>query len=420
MSNVYVFPDHYLSSHDQHLLNSVDEHGTPVATQARRREDVPRAVNLDLEDLKNRVALGIFTKSSSTPENIRLARYALQNQSAKLLPKERVRNCLKLRIDKHKNVDVMYNEKRQKAHYSNIQRCGSIWTCPVCAANISEKRKVEVKKAIDAHLKTGGGVYLLTLTVPHYENDSLNVLLGQLKQATRRFFGGTRASREAWAAIGKVGHIKATEVTYGSNGWHPHYHVIVFTQDVLPSKTDLTPLVHAWIHSCLKAGFPAPSVMHGFDWQSAEYAAQYVNKWGIEHEVTKSHIKSGRSGSLTPWDMLKYSMIENFEQAEKMGKLFQEFAICFKGKRQLVWSKGLKSLYGIDEKTDEELAEETENTSQSVMDIQLFLWALIKRHYKRADFLTLVEHDQKHGTSHSVEFLVALSEHYISEFRSSA
>ena len=33
-----------------------------------------------------------------------------------------------------------------------------------------------------------------------------------------------------------------------------------------------------------------------------------------------------------------------------------------KGSRQLVWSRGLKSLLDLDEKTDEELAEETEKT----------------------------------------------------------
>jgi len=33
-------------------------------------------------------------------------------------------------------------------------------------------------------------------------------------------------------------------------------------------------------------------------------------------------------------------------------KLFQEFAISFKGARQLVWSRGLKAFLGIEEKSD--------------------------------------------------------------------
>jgi len=34
---------------------------------------------------------------------------------------------------------VKYNEVRKKAHWANVQRCGSIWTCPVCAKQITEK-----------------------------------------------------------------------------------------------------------------------------------------------------------------------------------------------------------------------------------------------------------------------------------------
>ena len=79
-------------------------------------------------------ALGIFTKSQANvlPQGFqRIQDFLLQDQSAKLLPKERVSNCLKKRIDKTKHREVKYNENRKKAHYANVQRCGSIWSCPV-------------------------------------------------------------------------------------------------------------------------------------------------------------------------------------------------------------------------------------------------------------------------------------------------
>jgi hypothetical protein len=41
--------------------------------------------------------------------------------------------------------------------------------------------------------------------------------------------------------------------------------------------------------------------------------------------------------------------------------LFREFAECFKGKRQLSWSNGLKARFFVDEKTDEELAAEKDD-----------------------------------------------------------
>ncbi|MFH7354329.1 rolling circle replication protein, Rep63 protein, partial [Acinetobacter bereziniae] len=85
-------------------------------------------------------ALGIFTKTHVTLTNKGVQRvhdFLLQDQSAKLLPKERVCNCLKKRIDKNKDREVKYNESRKKAHWSNVQRCGSVWMCPVCAKQIT-------------------------------------------------------------------------------------------------------------------------------------------------------------------------------------------------------------------------------------------------------------------------------------------
>ena len=41
--------------------------------------------------------------------------------------------------------------------------------------------------------------------------------------------------------------------------------------------------------------------------------------------------------------------------------LFREFAECFKGKRQLSWSNGLKARFFVDEKTDEELSQEKDD-----------------------------------------------------------
>ncbi len=37
------------------------------------------------------------------------------------------------------------------------------------------------------------------------------------------------------------------------------------------------------------------------------YADKYVSKWGLEQEMTKGHIKKGREGGLTPFDLLKTS-----------------------------------------------------------------------------------------------------------------
>ena len=83
--------------------------------------------------VKNPSSLGTLTKSHVilTPQGLqRVHDFLLQDQAANLLPKERVRKCRRNRIDKNKPVSVMFNENRGKAHYGNLQICGSIWSCP--------------------------------------------------------------------------------------------------------------------------------------------------------------------------------------------------------------------------------------------------------------------------------------------------
>lgn len=77
------------------------------------------------------------------------------------------------------------------------------------------------------------------------------------------------------------------------------------------------------------------------DFQDGTYADQYVGKWGIEHEMTKGHVKKGKE-TFTPFDLLRLSEKDDLIFEKFPSKLFQEFAIAFKGARQLVFSRGLK------------------------------------------------------------------------------
>lgn len=360
------------------------------------------------KDLKNRVALGIYTKSHSAfiPQGfqtVRLVRYAMLDTAQKLLPKERVKSCLRCRIDASKPISVRYNDTRHQAYYDNIQRCGSVWLCPHCAPKITEVRKAEVKKAVDGH---SGGLYMLTLTIPHYHGDNLAVLLDGLKFACNKFFG-TRKARLIWESMGKVGHIKAAEVTYGQNGWHPHYHILIFTEKELPEGYDLTPLIELWQNSCRLAKLAIPSAEHGLDFRKGEYSS-YVTKWGwnIESEMTKSHLKKARGDNWSAWDLLKFA---TYLDDEKCAKLFQEFALSFKGRRQLFWSRGLKAMFGIGDKTDEEIINETEKNSTHVLDIANQFWTLIVKYGRKADFLTCVEHDYRSGDNTALELIEMLA-----------
>ena len=79
----------------------------------------------------------------------------------------------------------------------------------------------------------------------------------------------------------------------------------------------------------------------------------------------------------------------------RAGALFAEFAGVFKGRRQLVWSPGLKKLAGIDEVSDEQAAEDAVRMAdESKHDERVghFTpkgWSVVRRH--RAALLKFAE-----------------------------
>jgi len=372
-------------SFSQKISDSAHERGGAVPTD--RRECAER--------------LGIFTKTQVilTPQGLqRIHDFLLQDQSAKLLPRERVSNCLKKRIDKKKNREVKYNESRKKAHWSNVQRCGSVWICPVCAKQITEKRRDELKKGIEAW-KTAhsGGVLLLTLTFSHSVKESLSSLLERQRKAYKIFLETTKV-KDLFRAIGVKYKIKSLEVTYGQNGWHPHNHILLLTQNQIENYQDyIESLSLLWIKSCTKAGLSAPSMTHGLDIRNGEYANQYVAKWGLDYELSKGHVKKGRNGGITPFDFLQYSMIGATVHGRPAKTLWQEFGIAFKGKRQLEWGRGLKSLLLIEDKSDDELAQETELEAISMRTVDDYLFALLCTYQLRHEFLRCLERDWENG-----------------------
>lgn len=352
--------------------------------------------------VQNSQFLGIKTKSHVmlTPQGFqRVHDYLLQDQSRLLLPKERVSKCRRFRIDKTKSRTVMYNECREKAHYGNVQICGSIWTCPVCAKHITQQRRNELSKGIDTWKNVhNGAVYLLTLTFSHSLDQSLKNSLDGLKRAMKRFYETTRV-QAIFKKLAVYHKIKGLEVTFGQNGWHPHHHVLLLANHHdLKFKDYTTELTELWIKACIKSGLNAPSMRHGLDLRNGYYAQQYISKWGLEDELTKGHIKKGRNGGFTPFDLLNMS-IEDLEiYGKKTSKLWQEFAIAMKGARQLVWSRGLKKLLNIEEKTDEDLAEETDKNSITLNPVEDLVFELLCKYKKRHHYLEAIKQDYENGT----------------------
>lgn len=348
---------------------------------------------------ENGKSLGIYTDNSAILatqgfQAIKDRFKLLNNAARKILKGERTASCFFNRVDKTDGVGVYLNRHRNKANYSNIMRCANAWGCPVCAAIISEHRKNEVKQAMDWWKAQGGSVLLLTLTVPHYSHTDIKQLKTDLKKAYSKFFKGVRASKDMFELWRIKHYISCFEVTHGKNGFHPHYHVLLFVPYQLGINSHLGMEDHmskVWADCCEKAGLDRPSEKHGLTLQSGNKASSYVAKWGLEHEMTKGHIKKGKKDSRTPFDILR-SYEESGDELDS--NLFKLYYYAFKGSRQLNWSKGLKKLCSKDpEKTDQEIVDDTDNVAELLFKLDIELWHAVRKEKKQGELLVAVQED---------------------------
>lgn len=333
-------------------------------------------------------------KKEYCPSTVRIERFFLQSASRKILigsTVTRIKNCLILRT-KGAEISVFRSIQHKTACYGGLQTCASVWVCPVCAAKISERRKRELEKAIDQHTAGGGDVLLLTLTNPHYLGDKLYDVL-ECQRTALKIFNQGKAVTAFNKTIGLIGQVRALEVTHGrsrviNNGWHPHYHILLFVQSGLDLVTLRLSIYDRWKNACVKAGLKAPSFEHGVRLDNGIKAAAYASKWGLESEMTKGHIKISKDGE-TPFQLLRAYALHKDKQA---AALFREFAEIFKGKRQLFWSHGFKAQFDLEEITDESLAVLQDDDAAVLGTIELDDWIRIIKHDLRADVLELARH----------------------------
>nr|WP_233167600.1 protein rep [Paenibacillus roseus] len=218
--------------------------------------------------------------------------------------------------------------------------CGSVWVCPFCASKIIEQRRFELQSAIKAQFAAGGHCTMITLSFIHSANDKLNDLLDALKGALMRFRSG-RSYNRFKLTLSLIGSIRALEVTYGGNGWHPQIHLLLFHQNEIESWESfiLEDEIYAmWSTACRAYGLLC-NRKHGVRFHNSRSMSAYIDKYGIlteKQRITESGI--------TAFDMLK-EIVEtgDLTNAEK----YREYVSATNGKKQLVWSRGLKEFFGL-------------------------------------------------------------------------
>lgn len=324
-----------------------------------------------------------------------LERWALQSAARDLVGTERVAWCFRrigfdwLTMRRFRDVRLMFSPSVHRAHYKNLMVCGSVWMCPICAAKISERRRSDLSSAI---ARTELNPVLVTFTLSHNRDDKLKNVVRDLTKS----YANVREGK-AWETFKRreniVGSVRALEVTHGANGWHPHLHILYFVRGEVGEERIKKFFWDRWHRSLLRNKRTATSA-HGIDVRVArDDVGDYVTKfghepiktrWGVEHELTKSPAKIARAGGRSPLQLLA-----DYAAGDKQaGALWKEYALTFKGQRQLVWSKGLRSLLGLGtEKSDAEIAKETREDAVLLAALGLDVWRVVLGNDARGELL---------------------------------
>jgi hypothetical protein len=111
-----------------------------------------------------------------------------------------------------------------------IHACRNVNVCPVCWSRRRIQERAEIVHAGSLWAAAGGGLGKLVITVPHRQGETLADVLARLDDRTDSLRKG-RAGVELRNEWGVEGLIRATEITWGRAGWHPHQHWLMFGRE---------------------------------------------------------------------------------------------------------------------------------------------------------------------------------------------
>lgn len=288
-----------------------------------------------------------------------------ERDSSGHLKRPRISNCGRTGFGRG-SVEIVTGEVH--AHAKGQAYCENAKECPVCSEIIRRSRESEINQGVKAHLKAGGSILLATFTIQHHQGERLRDLQSLLYESFSSMTG-KRRFRDLMREFGVLGRVRCYEVMYGKNGWHPHFHAVVFLESHLSEEQAsffISEWKHIWIDTVEGHGGYA-TYENGLDVQIAR-DAEAVGSYIAKELTNASDAKDGR-GSLSPFQLLDDMTPEN-------ERLWNEYVAATKGKHLIGWSKGMRDLLGLQhEKSDSEIIKEAdEQGGESLGYVGMDVW----------------------------------------------
>lgn len=281
------------------------------------------------------------------------------------------------------NVYLISNGKNAK--FVGQAMCKNTWACPVCSAYMMSKYASEIATAIEMKRAEGEMAFMVTFSVPHlrfmtcrqvtdilYKTYEYFRRTAKQKNYRRKSDGslGLRqgtVSKQFFDEFGIRDFVNVCEYTWGVNGWHPHFHMLMWTKkenaDKIMEWEDK--LNEFWMQTarritqkslecCFTDDFAADYVNRLYNKSEKaggihisndngkvreSLTSDYIAGWGADKELTGNRRKeASHEGHYTPYQILERAYYGDAE----MEKLYIEFCLQVTRKpvhHRVIWSK---------------------------------------------------------------------------------
>ena len=313
---------------------------------------------------------------------------------------------------------ILVETDKSSSIISGLIHCNSIYQCNVCQQRILARKQLELETINDGYIKSGGSVYLVSLTVKHDKTDSFEFLLGSSKTNTgilgaySYLVSKDRKFQNLLKKYNVEMSCRAFESTWGKiNGFHAHIHALFYMKQKLTNEelnSFQEELHFLWSRSVDKVGLKVPNIKHGVNVKDGSHAGKYIAKWSCSNELSSGQFKEAKNGNYTI-NQLEQLLI-NKEQTDvplnQLKKVLSEYYKGCVGKRFLTWSDkdNLRKRYlneaEMEELDDEDILENSDIKSTEKVLIDYSSYMKIKSLNKVHDLRSSIELFSFQGVLH--------------------
>tara|TARA_B110000046_G_C12962156_1_gene385031 strand:+ start:84 stop:1334 length:1251 start_codon:yes stop_codon:yes gene_type:complete len=269
------------------------------------------------------------------------------------IKKKRISACGCRPIDPNKDIDIVKGEKGN-VYPTNLQKCASVWLCPVCLIKLNKHKLEWLKQTLEHHSESKRKMSFNTLTIQHKRYSRLEDTMEQLQSLYRAVYKNRKL--QSLKKEHQIEWIYTMEITYGANGWHPHFHFAVV------SKADNSSIKE--FNNLFKSLYKKEIEKRGLLYKEGvtidikgisndKDIANYMTKQNAVYEITSNQNKTSYKASKNYLELVS----DYIDNGVDHTKILLEYSDATQNKRQHQTSRGFapKHLKKMTDKTEQEI-----------------------------------------------------------------